>query len=182
MLGDGHSSRTAVTGRLERPTRAAARKPAGPRPEGRGRAAPTWSCSRWGLPCRRRYRRRGALLPHPFTLTRHPRGDPAGGLLSVALSLGLLPPGITRHRVSVEPGLSSPGGRAPGGGHPAIWRRHIGGSRAGGRQGSRLSRVCTNWTDSASAMPSIRSRRKCRWKARTTACVAGPKPPSTCRA
>ncbi len=33
------------------------------------RAAPTWSCSRWGLPCRPRYRDRGALLPHPFTLT-----------------------------------------------------------------------------------------------------------------
>ncbi|CAA6605474.1 conserved hypothetical protein [Rhodospirillaceae bacterium LM-1] len=28
--------------------------------------------------------------------------------LSVALSLGLPPPGVTRHRVSVEPGLSSP--------------------------------------------------------------------------
>ena len=25
-------------------------------------AAPTWSCSRWGFPCRRRRRRRGALL------------------------------------------------------------------------------------------------------------------------
>ena len=32
--------------------------------------APIRSCSRWGLPCRRRCRRRGALLPHPFTLTR----------------------------------------------------------------------------------------------------------------
>ncbi len=31
-------------------------------------ATSTWSCSRWGLPCRRRCRRRGALLPHPFTL------------------------------------------------------------------------------------------------------------------
>ena len=30
-----------------------------------------------------------------------------GGLLSVALSLGSPPPGVTRHRVSVEPGLSS---------------------------------------------------------------------------
>ena len=30
-----------------------------------------------------------------------------GGLLSAALSLGSPPPGITRHRVSVEPGLSS---------------------------------------------------------------------------
>ena len=31
-------------------------------------AAPTWSCSRWGFPCRRRCRQRGALLPHHFTL------------------------------------------------------------------------------------------------------------------
>jgi len=49
-----------------------------PIPRGIGRpAAPMRSCSRWGLPCRRRYRRRGALLPHPFTLTgaRPLRGD-----------------------------------------------------------------------------------------------------------
>ena len=37
----------------------------------------------------------------------------AGGLLSVALSLGSPPPGVTRHRVSVEPGLSSPGAETP---------------------------------------------------------------------
>jgi hypothetical protein len=30
-----------------------------------------------------------------------------GGVLSVALSLGSPPPGVTRHRASVEPGLSS---------------------------------------------------------------------------
>ncbi len=30
---------------------------------------PIWSCSVWGLPCHLRYRRRGALLPHLFTLT-----------------------------------------------------------------------------------------------------------------
>ena len=30
-----------------------------------------------------------------------------GGLLSVALSLGSPPPGVTRHRISMEPGLSS---------------------------------------------------------------------------
>jgi len=36
----------------------------------------------------------------------------AGGLLSVALSLGLPPPDVIRHRISVEPGLSSP--RFPG--------------------------------------------------------------------
>ena len=48
--------------------------------------------------------RRGGLLPHPFTLTPANRG----GLLSVALSLRLPSPGVTRHRVSMEPGLSSP--------------------------------------------------------------------------
>src|SRR5215472_12009721 len=31
-------------------------------------AAPTWSCSRWGFPCRPHCWRRGALLPHHFTL------------------------------------------------------------------------------------------------------------------
>jgi len=33
------------------------------------RAVPIWFCSWRGLPCRFRYRPRGALLPHPFTLT-----------------------------------------------------------------------------------------------------------------
>ena len=51
-----------------------------------------------------RCRWRGGLLPHPFTLTR----QKPGGLLSVALSLGSPPPDFLRHRVSVEPGLSSP--------------------------------------------------------------------------
>ena len=100
--GDDHSSGTPVTGRLVRPTRTAARKPTCWRNQP---AVPIWSCSRWGLPCRFRCRPRGALLPHPFTLTHQPRRT--GGLLSVALSLGSPPPGITRHRVSMEPGLSS---------------------------------------------------------------------------
>ena len=69
---DGHSSRTPVTERLMRPTRAATRRSAWhPRHTGMP-AAPTWSCSRWGFPCRRRCRRRGALLPHRFTLTARP--------------------------------------------------------------------------------------------------------------
>jgi hypothetical protein len=34
-----------------------------------GRVAPIWSCSRRGLPCRPCCQVRGALLPHPFTLT-----------------------------------------------------------------------------------------------------------------
>src|SRR5260370_14146488 len=72
------------------------------------RAAPIWSCSRWGLPCRFRCRSRGGLLPHRFTLTGP--ANRAGGLFSVALSLGSPPPDVIRHRVSVEPGLSSPNG------------------------------------------------------------------------
>lgn len=51
-------------------------------------ATPIRSCSRWGLPCRDRYRPRGALLPHRFTLACGLAR--AGGLFSVALSLGSL--------------------------------------------------------------------------------------------
>jgi hypothetical protein len=72
-------------------------------------AAPIRSCSRWGLPCRPRCRGRGALLPHRFTLAGGSRSPCAGGLFSVALSLGSPPPAISRHRISVEPGLSSTG-------------------------------------------------------------------------
>src|SRR5215472_10756751 len=81
-------------------------------------AAPIRSCSRWGFPCRRRCRRRGALLPHRFTLAARPDiPERGGGVLSVALSLGSPPPGVTWHRTSVEPGLSSPrdGGERPSG-------------------------------------------------------------------
>ena len=46
---------------------------------------PIWSCSVWGLPCHRLYRRRGALLPHLFTLT--PGGKARGGMFSVALAV-----------------------------------------------------------------------------------------------
>jgi hypothetical protein len=42
----------------------------------------------------------------------------AGGIISVALSLGLRPAAVSRHRVSVESGLSS--GLAARN-HPAIW-------------------------------------------------------------
>lgn len=49
------------------------------------------------------------------------------GLLSVALSLGSPPPDVIRHRVSVEPGLSSPRGLSAlaGRGCPANWQRLI---------------------------------------------------------
>ena len=62
----------------------------------------------------------GFSLPPPLPAARcalaapfHPYRPPGvpgrvGGVLSVALSLGSPPPGVTRHRASVEPGLSSP--------------------------------------------------------------------------
>ena len=73
--------------------------------QGLGRAVlrrpSTWPCSGRGLHCRRRYRLRGGLLLHPFTLTR--RVNWSGGLLSVALSSRFPSPGVTRH-----PALRSP--------------------------------------------------------------------------
>ena len=62
---DGHSSGTPVTRRIKQPTRMT-----GPdRPKPSLRVIPTRSCSRWGLPCRFHRWKRGALLPHRFTLT-----------------------------------------------------------------------------------------------------------------
>src|SRR6476661_3704134 len=69
---------------------------------------PIWPCSAWGLPCPRRCRRGGALLPHRFTLAVLPREGSQGGLFSVALSFASPRPGITRHAARSEFGLSSP--------------------------------------------------------------------------
>src|SRR5436305_8708586 len=68
-------------------------------------------------------------LTAPFHPCRPP-GVPGrtGGVLSVALSLGSPPPGVTRHRTSVEPGLSSPRPKAESG-HPAVWHWEFGSSR-----------------------------------------------------
>jgi hypothetical protein len=75
---DGHSSATPVARRLKRPTRAAnPDMDPGIAP----RAAPIRFCSRWGLPCRLRRRRRGALLPHRFTLAPAVRNAPRRSVL-----------------------------------------------------------------------------------------------------
>jgi hypothetical protein len=66
--GSDHSSRTAVAGRLEQPTRRLGRVTLSGLPKEAGRL-PMWPCSRWGLPCRPRCRVRGGLLPRRFTLT-----------------------------------------------------------------------------------------------------------------
>jgi hypothetical protein len=111
LARDDHSSGTRLTTRLTRPTRAAGRECPRVQLRRADAAAPIRSCSWWGLPCRLRYRRRGALLPPRFTLAC-PMSAPkcrgwTGGLFSVALSLGSPPPAVSRHRIPVEPGLSS---------------------------------------------------------------------------
>jgi hypothetical protein len=89
--GDGHSSGTAVTDRLVRLTRET--RSGQLCPTMNRRTLPVQPCSEWGLPCEPCYHSPGALLPHLFTLTPPKRG----GLFSAALSLGLPPPGVTRH-------------------------------------------------------------------------------------
>ena len=102
---DGHSSATPVARRLKQPTRTATRTRVG------AFAAPVPSL--FGLApggvCRAasvagsavRSYRTVSPLPRQYTTRR-------GGLFSVALSLGLPPPDVIRHRLSMEPGLSSP--------------------------------------------------------------------------
>jgi hypothetical protein len=138
---DGHSSGAPVARRFKQPTRTAG---SGHRSWNAAaacaasvlHAVPIWFCSRWGLPCRLRCHRRGALLPHRFTLAAGalPGGGRCGGLFSVALSLRSPPPDVIRHRMSMEPGLSSPprGAKRPSGrlmtkewGAPAVASRGI---------------------------------------------------------
>ena len=78
---------------LKQPTR----KRRGPR-----HSFPIWSCSGWGLPCRFCYQKRGALLPHHFTLTN--RG---WRYTFCCTGRGLAPPRRYLAPCPVEPGLSS---------------------------------------------------------------------------
>src|SRR5215468_4300337 len=67
-------------------------------------------------------------LTAPFHPCRPlPRGQRARRCVSVALSLGSPPPGVTRHRASVEPGLSSLRRVNPAkSGHPTVWLGRFG--------------------------------------------------------
>ena len=101
---DSHSSGTPVAGRLARPTResgAGRRLDRLPGPILLSGLAPGGVCRAGTVagPAVRSYR---TVSPLP----RDPKA-PAGGLFSVALSLRSLSPGVTRHRLPVEPGLSS---------------------------------------------------------------------------
>src|SRR4051794_23414561 len=134
--GDGHSSGTFVAERLARPTRAAARKA---RPAAPAKANAACRSYLVLLPV-------GFSLPPPSPAARcaltapfHPCRPPGvpgqtGGVLFVALSLGAPPPGVSRHRTSLEPGLSSPRPKAESG-HPAVWLYRFG-YRSRGCRGS----------------------------------------------
>ena len=158
-MGDDHSSGTSVTGRLARPTRMTVWKRTGAK-----RVSPLFGLAPGEVyravsvtsDAVRSYR---TLSPLPgFHIT-------PGGLLSVALSRGSPPPGVTRHRVSMEPGLSSPQSRnferRPSG-HLALIISNLSGLtvKGFGHQVIRSRRLWSKLFVSLSASPSIRSWRK----------------------
>ncbi len=105
---DDHSSGTFVTECLARSTRVTARNCPADKP-------PRHPYSillpvRFAMPSPLPETRCALTAPfHPYRSPKEPCSPTGefGGLLSVALSLGSPPPGVTRHRFSVEPGLSS---------------------------------------------------------------------------
>ena len=114
FVESNHSSGTHVAMSLKQPTRKCVRIPLETPPLAYARAgSPT---SLFGLApggvCRATEccHRRGALLPHPFTLTvsRGVTHENLGGLLSVALSVGSRPPGVTWHLIRRSPDFPPP--------------------------------------------------------------------------
>src|ERR1700675_5160967 len=118
-IRDGHSSGTTFARCLEQPTRTAsltspcgviacANIPALPSLFG---FAPGVVCHAVSVagPAGCSYRTFSPLLPPPLFLPRkRGRVGWGSGSFSVALSLGSPPPDVIRHRMSMEPGLSSP--------------------------------------------------------------------------
>ena len=114
---DGHSSGTPVAWRLEQPTRTAG---SGHRSRALRRLAPQEPPRRpysvllpvgFAMPSALPQTRCALTAPfHPYRSAsdRKRECDGRGGLFSVALSLGSRPPVVIRHRMSMEPGLSSP--------------------------------------------------------------------------
>ena len=98
---DGHSSGTAVAGRLEQPTRATIQRRIQGFLKRETLTSPLFGFAPGGA-CHAAHVAMRAVRSYR-TVSPLPRG----GLFSVALSLGLPPPEVIRHRVSVEPGLSS---------------------------------------------------------------------------
>ena len=148
---DSHSSRRYVTATLKQPTRIQR----GPR-----QRIPTWSCSRWGLPCRsvarlavRSYR---TISPLPAFRRRRRR------YLSVALSVGLRRPGVTWHRALWSPDFPR---------HPALRRDDATAwptpPRALSHAGNACAPAITRLACRPVARPSRPGGRRCRRRPRT---------------
>ena len=143
--------------------------------------SPTWPCSRWGLPCRLRHRRRGGLLPRRFTLTRRTQERRPGGLLSVALSFAFPRPGVTRHRTlrssDFPPAAHAAGDRLVGidianilvTRPPAMGRAADGRTRAPSRRARRRDRIGPSRRKRRASAPSRARRRPSRARRRAPA-------------
>ena len=88
--GGDHLSRPTISRRLQRPNPKDSDEQ--PLDVARTSCLPMWSCSRWGLPRPADHPTAGELLPHHFNLTGKCRR-----YVSVALSLGSPPLGVTQH-------------------------------------------------------------------------------------
>src|ERR1700730_5341324 len=115
-IRDGHSSGTMFAHGLEQPTRTASlTSPCGvialganlPRCRPYSVLLPVWFAMPFPLPDPR------CALTAPFHPCFPSLSGGGSGSFSVALSLGLPPPDVIRHRMSMEPGLSSPAAFRP---------------------------------------------------------------------
>jgi hypothetical protein len=156
---DDHSSGTPVAGRLAQPTRTTTRKRAWPHAKRRP-AVPIRSCSRWGLQCQSRRRDRGALLPHPFTLTDGSEDAPAVCFL-LHFPWGRPRRALPGTVFPWSPDFPPPPSEDSERGHPTVWRPLHNRARPVNQSGESINR--TNRTNppnsaahSASATPSIR--------------------------
>ncbi len=147
---DGHSSGTPVARRLEQPTRTAGsghRSRECPAPSLFG-LAPGGVC-RAATVAGRAVRSYRTVSPLPASAEAD-----TGGLFSVALSLGSPPPDVIRHRMSMEPGLSSPATFRPLPGRPSgrLTRLEWGGGRPASRAVAfardDLAKKQSNWRNS----------------------------------
>jgi len=111
-MGGDHLSRPDITARLMQSTRKLNGASHSARLQriqmyGLHTSLPAWPCSWWGLPSQRRYRRCWWSLTPPF----HPRRtDTCPAIhLSVALSVGLPRPAVSRHRALWSADFPQPG-------------------------------------------------------------------------
>jgi hypothetical protein len=119
---DNHSSAIRVAAYLQRPTREHVWATRATSSEDEAACSPIWSCSGRGLPCHRVLPPARCALTAPFHPCR-PLYRGVGGLLSVALSVGSRPPGVTwRLALGARTFLHACAQRLPGRLRRAWWR------------------------------------------------------------